>query len=80
MNRLRSRKFMTAFHDLFDDFRGLQGESVKGVVMVNGKAKKFCRGSRVNGEGVGNGDCRVSLRHDGWVGGWVDGWIDRCKI
>jgi hypothetical protein len=37
-------------------------------------------GSRVNGEGVGNGDCRVSLRHDGWVGGWVDGWMDGCKI
>ena len=33
-------------------------------------------GSRVIGEGVGKGDCRVSLRHDGWVGGWLDGWMD----
>jgi len=32
-------------------------------------------GSRVDGEGVGNGDCRVSLRHDGWMGGWMDGWV-----
>ena len=26
-------------------------------------------GSRVGGEGVGKGDCRAGLRHDGWVGG-----------
>ena len=29
-------------------------------------------GSRVGGEGVGKGDCRAGLRHDGWVGGWMD--------
>ena len=33
-------------------------------------------GSRVIGEGVGKGDCRVFLRHGGWVGGWMDGWMD----
>ncbi len=33
-------------------------------------------GSRVIGERVGKGDCRVSLRHDGWVDGWMDGWMD----
>ena len=33
-------------------------------------------GSRVIGEGVGKGDCRVSLRHGWWVGGWMDGWMD----
>ena len=33
-------------------------------------------GSRVGGEGVGKGDCRAGLRHDGWVGGWMDGWME----
>ena len=33
-------------------------------------------GSRVIGEGVGKGDCRVSLRHGGWVDEWMDGWMD----
>ena len=33
-------------------------------------------GSRVGGEGVGKGDCRAGLRHDGWMGGWMDGWMD----
>ena len=33
-------------------------------------------GSRVIGEGVGKVDCRVSLRHGGWVSGWMDGWMD----
>ena len=36
-------------------------------------------GSRVGGEGVGKGDCRAGLRHDGWVGGWMDGWMDGWK-
>ncbi len=32
-------------------------------------------GSRAIGEGVGKGNCRVSLRHGGWVDGWMDGWV-----
>ena len=24
---------------------------------------------------MGKGDCRVGLRHVGWVDGWMDGWV-----
>jgi hypothetical protein len=34
-------------------------------------------GSRVVGEGVGEGNCRgLILRHGGWMDGWMDdGWM-----